>query len=167
MLSFKVFRVLSYVLIPVACFFGLMGLLILIPALANPSMWLILFLFASMVIYTFSCLKFLTRGIERNAPCKRSLKDWIRVNAYVCLVMGGMFFLNAIGILMLGPVGLQELVERAIESQPNLPEGMNVNFFASILKTIAGFMLAISILIISHVILCFSMLKKFGYLFRQ
>ena len=167
MKQLTIYRILTYILIPVACFFGLMGFLILIPALGNPPMWFMLFMFASLVIYTFSSLKFLSNGIERNAPCKTSLRDWIRVNAFVCLGMGALFFLNAVGIFMLGPVALQDFVERAMESQPNLPEGIDSGFFVSILRGVAGFMLVVSILILVHVILGFKMLKKFGHLFGQ
>ena len=80
--------------------------------------------------------------------------------------MGAMFLFNAIGIYMLGPIALREFVERAIESQPNLPEGINPDLFVSVIKGIAGFMLFVSIIILIHVILTFSMLKKFGHLFR-
>lgn len=163
--ALKIFRILSYIMIPIACLFGLMGFLILIPALMNPSMWLMLFLFASIVIYTFSSFKFLSSGIERNARCKPSLKDWIKVNAYVSLVMGGMFFINAIGILSLGPVALNDFVTQMIDSQPNLPKGIKPELIISILKTVAGFMLVASIIIVAHVILGLRMVKKFGHLF--
>lgn len=166
MKQLTLYRIFTYILIPIACFFGLMGFLILIPAIGNPPMWIMLFMFASLVIYTFSSLKFLTNGILRNAACKTSLRDWIRVNAFVCMGMGGLFFVNAIGIYMLGPVALQELVERAIETQPSLPEGVEPGIFVSILKAVAGFMLVVSLLILSHAILTFKMLRKFGHLFK-
>lgn len=165
MKQLTIYRILTYILIPIACLFGLMGFLILIPALGNPPMWIMLFMFASLVIYTFSSLKFLSSGIERNAVCKPSLRDWIRVNAFVCMGMGGLFFINAIGIYMLGPVALQEFVERAMESQPNLPEGIDSGIFVSLLKGVAGFMLVVSILILAHALLTFRILKKFGHLF--
>lgn len=165
MRSLKIFRILTYIMIPIACLLGLMGFLILIPALLNPSMWLMLFLFASIVIYTFSSFKFLTSGIERNTRCKPSLKDWIKVNAYVSLVMGGMFFINAIGILSLGPEALSDFVTQMIDAQPNLPKGIKPEFIISLLKTVAGCMLLFSIIIIAHVILALGMVKKFGHLF--
>lgn len=161
-----IYRILTYILIPIAAFFGFMGFLILIPAIGNPPMWLMLFLFASIVIYTIKSLKFLRSGIERNAACKPNLRDWIRVNAFVCLAMGAMFLFNAIGIYMLDTIALREFVEKTIESQPNLPEGINPDLFVSIIKGVAGFMLVVSIVILTHVILTFSMLKKFGHLFR-
>lgn len=167
MKQLTIYRILTYILIPVACFFGLMGFLILIPALSNPPMWFMLFMFASLVIYTFSSLKFLSNGIDRNAPCKPSLRDWIRVNAFVCLGMGALFFLNAVGIYILGPVALQDFVERAMESQPNLPEGIDSSLFISIIKGVAGFMLVVSILIVAHVIFTFKMLKLFVHVFQS
>lgn len=165
MRSLKIFRILSYIMLPIGALFGLITLITLIPALMNPSMWLMLFLFSSIVIYTFTSFKFLNNGIERNARCKPSLKDWIKVNAYVSLVIGGMFFINAIGILSLGPVALSDLVTQMIESQPNLPKGMRPDLIISLLKTVAGCMLVISIIVIAHVILTLGMLKKFGHLF--
>nr|WP_294997136.1 hypothetical protein [uncultured Sediminibacterium sp.] len=165
MLALKIFRILTYVLVPIACFFGLLDLLLLIPAMANPAMWLMLFLFAGIVIYTFSSLKFLRSGIERNARCKPSLKDWVKVNAYVSLALGSMFLVNSIGILSLGPVALNDLVTQMIDSQPNLPKGMDPDLLVSMLKGVAGFMLVTSVIILTHVILGLSMLKKFAHLF--
>jgi len=165
MRSLKIFRILSYLMLPIAGLFGLMGLLMLIPALVNPSMWLMLFMFASIVIYTFSSFKFLSSGIERNARCKPTLKDWIKVNAYVSLVTAGMFFINAIGILSLGPIALNDFVTQMIDAQPNLPKGIKPEILISLLKGVAAVMLVLGIIIIAHVILGLGMLKKFGHLF--
>ncbi len=165
MRALKIFRILSYIMLPIGGLFGLIALLTLIPALMNPSMWLMLFLFASVVIYTFTSFRFLNKGIERNARCKPSLKDWIKVNAYVTLGMGGMFFINAIGILSLGPVALSDFVTQMMEAQPNLPKGMKPDLMISLLKTVAGCMLVISVIVIAHVILALGMVKKFGHLF--
>ena len=165
MSSVKIFRILTYILLPIGFLFGLMCFLVLIPAIVNPAMWLMLFLFASIVIYTFSSFKFLTAGIDRNARCKPSLKDWIKVNAYVSMATGAMFLINAIGILTLGPVAMNDFVSQMIESQPNLQDGIKPEFFIGLLKTVAGFILITGMIIIAHVLLGFRMLKMFGHLF--
>lgn len=165
MFQFNLFRILTYVLVPISAFFGFMAVLMILPALANPPFLLVVFLCACMVIYVFSTLKFLTRGIERNTPCKPSLRDWIRVNAYVCMVTGFMIFLNSAGILMLGPVALRDFVTQALENQPNIPTGYDTEFFVGMIKIVAGCLLFISIILVIHIFINFRLMKTYRHVF--
>ena len=93
-----VFRILTFILLPIASLFGVMDLMILPSALANPAILLIVFVLAAFVIYTFTSLRFLTKGIDIGRPCKPSLRDWIRVNAFASSFMGIMFLMNALSV---------------------------------------------------------------------
>ena len=96
----KLYLVLSYILIPIALFFGFMDSILLISALANPSAMILVFAMACIVIYSFTSFKFLKLGIEREQIQTTKLKDWIKVNAYVSLLMFCLIFLNAVSILL-------------------------------------------------------------------
>lgn len=164
--STKLFRILTYVLLPVTGFFGLMGLLMLLPALANPGLLLIVFMLACMVIYNFSSIQFLQKAIDGGRRCKPSLRDWIKVNGYVSLAAGGMFFLNAASILFMGPVALQDFVGQALERQPGLPANMDPAFFIRLLKTVSVAILLIGAALVTHVIICFRLLKQYKAYFN-
>jgi hypothetical protein len=71
----KLYLVLSYILIPIALFFGFMDSILLISALANPSAMILVFAMACIVIYSFTSFKFLKLGIEREQIQTTKLKD--------------------------------------------------------------------------------------------
>lgn len=159
------FRILTFALLPIAVMFGCMDILFLISALANPALLLMVFALAAFVIYTFASLRFLNRGIDPNKPCHPSLRDWIRVNAYVSLFLGALFFLNAISILGMSDASLKQFIEQFRETQPNIPAMLTPAFFLSVLKGMAWFMLVVGIVLLTHIFLNFRILKLYAYLF--
>ncbi len=163
----SVYRVLTFILIPIAAMFGFMDLLFLISALANPAMLLIVFMFAAFVIYTFACLKFLGNGIDTGRPCKPSLRDWIKVNAYVSLFLGAMFFINANTILFMGETGLNNLIGQLRDAQPNMPARFSNAFFVTLLRGMSWFLLVVSIVLLTHIFLNFRVLKMYAHLFSE
>jgi hypothetical protein len=165
MKQLTLFRILTFILVPFAALFGFMDLLFLLSALANPALLLMVFVLAAFVIYVFASLKFLNRGIDANRPCAPSLRDWIRVNAYVSLFMGGLFFLNGTSILFMSDSNLNQFIHQFLETQPNIPAMLTPAFFLTILKTMAWFMLVVSVFLLTHIIIGFRLLKLYAYLF--
>lgn len=166
MKQLTIFRILTFILLPIAAMFGFMDLLFLFSALANPALFLMVFVLAAFVIYTFASLKFLTRSIDVEQPCKTSLRDWIRVNAFVSLFMGIMFFLNAVSIIFMGDTSLRQFVNQFRESQPNIPAMLTTDLFITIMKAVAYFMLFVGVVLVSHIMLNFKIMKQYGYLFE-
>ena len=70
----KWYTVLSYCLIPIALFFAFLDILILLSSLANPSVLIMVFIVACLVIYTFTSFKFLKKGIEPEQAQTKKLK---------------------------------------------------------------------------------------------
>jgi hypothetical protein len=161
-----IFRVLTFVLIPIAAIFGFIDILFILSALANPAFLLFAFILAAFVIYTFSSLKFLTKGIDISRPCKPSLRDWIRVNAYVSTFMGVMFLMNALSIFFTSDITLRQYLSHFLETQPNVPAMLNLELFLTIMKAMAWFMLVISLVLLTHIQLNFRLLKKYRFLFE-
>lgn len=161
-----IFRVLTFVLIPIAAIFGFIDILFILSALANPTFLLFAFILAAFVIYTFSSLKFLTKGIDINSPCKPSLRDWIRVNAYVSTFMGVMFLMNALSIFFTNDITLRQYLSRFLETQPNVPAILTFDLFLTIMKGMAWFMFVLSVALLTHIQLNFRLLKKYRFLFE-
>ena len=161
----SVFRILTFILLPIATIFGFMALLFLLTALANPAFLLIVFLFSCMVIYSFASLSFLSKGIETGRPCKPSLRDWIRVNAYVCIFIGVLFLMNSLSVFLMSQVSLRQIVVQMLETQPNIPATLNPDFFLRILKLVSGFMLFVSVILLAHIFINFKMLKRYNHIF--
>jgi len=161
-----IFRILSFVLIPFAALFGLLDILIILSALANPAFLLFAFILAAFVIYTFASLKFLTKGIDISRPCKPSLRDWIRVNAYVSTFMGVTFLMNALSIFFTSDVILRQYLSHFLETQPNVPTILTLDLFLTIMKGMAWFMFVLSLALLTHIQLNFRLLKKYRFLFE-
>jgi hypothetical protein len=165
MKQLTIFRILTFTLLPIAAMFGFFDLILLVSALANPAFLLVVFILAAFVIYTFSSLKFLTKGIDLNGPCKPSLRDWIRVNAYVSSFMGIMFLLNALSVFFTSDITLRQYLSQFLENQPNIPPMLNIELFMRIMKMVAYFMLFLSAVLLIHIILNFRIMKQYRHLF--
>jgi hypothetical protein len=167
MKQLTIFRIFSFILVPIAALFGIMALLMLLTALANPSLLLIVFIMAAFVIYTFTSLSFLTRGIDTGRPLKPGLRDWIRVNAYVAGFMGIMCLMNVVSLLFMSESDLREFVSKAIAAQPNVPPGLNENLFMTVMKIAAWFLGFVSIILLVHIRINFRLMKLYHHLFRE
>jgi len=167
MKQLTIFRILSFILVPIAALFGIMALVTLMTALANPSLLLVAFIFTAFVIYTFTSLSFLVKGIDTGRPLKPGLRDWIRVNAYVAGFMGIMCLMNVVSLLFMSESDLHEFVRKALAAQPNVPPMLNVELFVTVLKIAAWFMGFVSIVLLAHIRINFRLMKLYHHLFQE
>lgn len=162
----SLFRVLTFILVPFGALMGLVGLFALAMALANISALFSAFIMIAFTIYVFTSLTFLTKGIDMGRPMKHSLRDWIRVNAYVSGFMAIMSLVNVASIMIMSDASLQEFSEKFMQSQSNLPPMLNKSFFVSAIKAAAWFMGILSIILLIHIYLNFRLMKMYRNLFQ-
>ncbi|MEN9684432.1 MAG: hypothetical protein RLZZ28_218 [Bacteroidota bacterium] len=167
MKQLTLFRILTYTLLPIVALFGFLDMLVILGALANPAMLLFAFLLTSLIIYVFSSLKFLTKGIDLNRPCKPSLRDWIKVNAYVSAFMGTMFFMNSLSIFFMSTLSLRQFIAQVMESQPTMPPVLTIDLFTTIMRGMSYFMFLVSVVLLLHIAINFRLLKKYVHLFGE
>lgn len=162
----KLYIVLSYILLPIALFFGFMDSLLLLSALANPSALILVFAMACIVIYSIASFKFLKLGIEREQTQTSKLKDWIKVNAYVSLMMFSLIFLNAVSILISNDATLIGFIDEFLAQQSGLPPEFNSQFVLKIMRTAAYFLFVIGAVGILHIRMTLKLVKEYDYLFE-
>ena len=163
-----IFRILSFLLVPVALLFGLMGIIVLIMALSsNPALLILAFAMACFVIYVFASLYFLIYSISKEQPCKSSLKDWIKVNAYGSLFISVLFLMNASAVFFINDINLRQIISEMMEQQPEISGNISLDAFIRMFRIIAGLMFVISALSISHILIHFKLLKRYDYLFSK
>jgi hypothetical protein len=162
----KLYLVLSYILIPIALFFGFLDSLLVISALANPSAMILVFAMACIVIYSFTSFKFLKLGIEREQILTTKLKDWIKVNAFVSLLMFSLIFLNAVSILLSNDVILIKFIDEFLAQQSGLPPEMNSQFILKTLRVASYFLFVIGAVGILHIRMTLKLVKEYDYLFE-
>lgn len=162
----KLYLVLSYILLPIALFFGFMDSILVISALANPSAMILVFAMACIVIYSITSFRFLKLGIEREQIQTTKLKDWIKVNAYVSLLMFSLIFLNAVSILLSNDIILISFIDEFLAQQTGLPPGFNSQFVLKIMRIAAYFLFVIGAVGIVHIRMTLKLVKEYDYLFE-
>jgi hypothetical protein len=162
----KLYLVLSYILIPIALLFGFMDSVLIISALANPSALILVFAMACIVIYSFSSFKFLKLGIEREQILTTKLKDWIKVNAYVSLLMFCLIFLNAVFILLSNDAILISYLDDVLAQQYDKPPELNSLLLLKMLRIAAYFFFVIGAVGILHIRMTLKLVRDNDHLFE-
>lgn len=167
MQQITIFKIITFILVPIALLFGLIDLIMFMMALANPALLLIVFAMACFVIYVFASLRFLLQGISIERPCKASLKDWIKVNAYGTLFISSMFLLNSSAAFFINDINLTQMLGEMIDQQPELSGKVSLALFVKMFRVVSAIMFVLSILIIAHVLINFKLIKKYAHLFEK
>lgn len=159
------YRILTFILVPVAAFLSLFALMALFLALANPALLLGAFMLFCMIIYVFCSLKFLNKGINGKQACKPSLRDWIRVNAFVTIAFAILSLFQSTALL--SDAHLLNETMKAMPTQSNLPPGISASALRSIIIGTLYFMVILSSLLIIHIFMSFRLMKEYKFLFDE
>lgn len=163
--SLVVYRLISFILLPIAGLnaFGLIGL---IPAsLSNPPIILGVFIQFATIAYTITSFIFLTRGILAGQPQKPGLKDWIKVNAFVSVIFSALVIFCCL-VYFSSPTMQKAIVKNLDNLPPSYVEqvGGKANFIKQITTMLAGAGVFSAILFI-HILITFRLLKQHTQVF--
>ena len=160
-----IYRILSFLLLPMAILFSISVLFLLRTAFANPAMFLPLFLFACIAIYSFTSLNFLIKGIDGKKPLSVSSKDWIKVNAIVSIIFALLMIIQCI-LFLVRPEMLQEIIAQA---KMNAGDDFKMSdaAFESYMHITSYFFLVYAIVLFAHIVLSLHYIKKYRYIFRN
>ena len=162
----NIYRIVSYLLLPVGVLLGLATLVALFVALGNIAMLLSLFLTGATVIYIFSSFVFLKKGIEKGVVSKKFLKDLIKVNAYVTLFFAIMGVMQGIMVL-LNPAATKLLIENMLAMQPESTQALGAEKLMQVMKAVLYFMIVLGTLLLFHIGSTFKYLKQYPALFTE
>ncbi|MBI1780185.1 MAG: hypothetical protein HYR66_02295 [Sphingobacteriales bacterium] len=160
-----IYKVFTFILIPFATIFGLLAILMLLVALANPVLLLPLFMMVGFTIYTGCSSIFLFKGIINNQALKPSLKDWTKVNGYVSSAMGVMTLINTITLMNTSKAELRKYAKQMLAMQTTKPAGFDADSFIKMMSAMSWGLLAFAIILIIHLLYTFTFLKKYQHLF--
>ena len=165
MSQLTVYRIITYILLPFATLFALLTLVGLLVALANPQALLGVFFMACIVIYTFTSFSFLQK-IGPLKPAKPSLKDWIKVNAYVSVFFSTTIIIQTY-FFFHDPNIAKAFIEQFISAQ-----GSNASVavltpekIRAILNGVFEVFAAYAAVLLVHIFLTFRLLRQFASLF--
>ncbi len=165
MIALKIYKILSYILLPFAALFSLFALLALLVALANPIMFLPLFLLICVVLYVFSSFQFYQKAIVHTKSCKPFLRDFINVNAIVSIFFAASAIIQFIQIKT-NPSIIQKTFQQAIEiQQPKAPADV-LPMMEMVMNTTLYIMLFFAIVLLTHIVFTFRFMKLFKHTFN-
>lgn len=169
MAGLKIYRILTYILLPFALLLILNIAGSLVMSFGVPLLLLSNFILACLPIYIFTSSYFLLFGVFKAKNCKHSLKDWIKVNAYVAILFSVLMIMGCFAILMAinNPVLLTELMSKLnTQGMPGVTKQNNVQLI-QLLKTSVYIMLPFSIALLAHIIFTFKAIKLYGHVFDE
>ncbi len=169
MAGLKIYRILTFILLPFAFILLLNITAGLLTSLSNPLLLLSNFILACLPIYIFSSSYFLLFGVFKAKSCRHSLKDWIKVNAYVSIVFSLLMVTGSFAILVAlnNKVMLAELMAKiSTQAMPGMAS-QNANQLLQLLKTSVYIMLPFSIALLVHIVFTFKAIKLYGYVFDE
>ena len=158
-----IYRLLSFLLAPIAVLFSISALLLIGTALSNPAMLFPLFLIICIAIYSFASLHFLIKGIDGRKYLGKSSKDWLKVNAYACIIFA-LIIISEFFVFMLHPEILKQIITQAKNADASL--ALNQNDFQDFASKILYILLAYALVLCAHVLMSFQYIKQYGYLFQ-
>ena len=161
-MRFTIYKILTYILLPVAAYIGLVTLLTLLVALSNFNLLFSVFLCGATVIYVFSSFAFLRKGLLKNLAFKHSVKDLIKVNGYVAIALAVLGMIS--GLLLIVNPDVQKIVLESIKNM-NKDAVKAADFSPPCLTRALYLMVSFCTLLFIHVVLTFYYLRKNPHLF--
>ncbi|MBR2647335.1 MAG: hypothetical protein IKD55_00700 [Sediminibacterium sp.] len=158
-----IYRIFSFLMIPVALIFGLMGIIIFFMAIStNPAFLLMAFVLICYTIYCFTSLQFLIKVIIRQNTVSSSLKDWIKVNAYGAAFISVMFILSALQSFSTSDITLRQQLSTMLEAQPQLGKQISVDVLFRMFKGVSAFLLIVGSISLAHVFISFKLMRQYA-----
>jgi hypothetical protein len=157
------YKILSFLMIPIALLFGLMGVIIFFMAIStNPAFLLMAFALICYVIYCITCLQFLVKVLIQETMVKASLRDWIKVNAYGTAFIAAIFMISAVQSFNTSDITLRQQLSQMLETQPQLGAQISVDVLYTMFKSVSTFLFVVGAMSITHVIISFKLMKKYA-----
>jgi hypothetical protein len=164
-MKLTIYRILSFLLLPIAVLFTIAVLVFLRAAFANPAMFLPLFLLSCIAIYTFTAFNFLVQGIDGSKTLKQSARDWIRVNAIGSSIWALMLIATCIAFLV-QPGTLGDAVKQMKDNAGSDVQVSEADL-EKYLRITIYFFLVYAVVLLTHIIMSFQYLRSYGYLFHK
>ena len=164
-MKLTLYRIFSFLLIPMAIIFAIMVIFLIGTSFSNPSMLFPLFMIACIAIYSFAALRFLIKGIDGKKYLSRRFKDWLKVNAYVSIVFAVLMISECV-IFILHPSIMQQLVNEQMKTA-KMPAPISNEDIFRYLQVITYFFLAYAIVLFVRVLMSLHYTKLYNYLFQN
>jgi hypothetical protein len=162
----RFYRIINIIILPLAAYIGINVLLSIFASLTNPLLLLVSFIMVCIPLYAFTANYFYNRSIKLQQPSKPSLKDFIKVNAYVSIIFSVFMFFACLmaAAVLSNPDTMQQMLDQLEKSAPTpIPKAQLQQF----MKIFVYIFLPFSVLLTIHIIIILRLLKKYDHFFTS
>lgn len=168
MKSITIYKIFTYLLLPFALIMLLTFFPMLMAAFASPTALLPLFMLACIIIYIVCSYTFLQKGLVREMACKKSLRDWIKVNAYVSIAFVILMLAQISVLLSNSSETSKQLMDAFVmQSNGNVPPQLTTTLIQKMLNFIMYFMFIYSIILGVHIFITLRFIKLYNHIFSK
>ena len=164
-MKLTIYRIFTYLLLPVAFLFCITIVMLLSVLFSNAEALLLLLFSTCIVYYTFATLRFLKSGIDSNRTFNATTKTRIRFTAIVSIVFGLLSFSQYV-TLFIKPVILDNVMNQ-LPGESLKAVHLTQEELIKYLKIILAFMLAYTVILLVHIAITFEYLKLYSFLFSD
>jgi hypothetical protein len=126
--------------------------------MGNPAAFLPVFLTGATVIYIATSFAFLVKAIDGKGTVKASLKDWIRVNAFVALFFSMLMLVQSV-VLLQQPALLQQAMEQAAQQAKWAGAAASEDSFKNSMRVVLVCMALLGVAVQIHVFGSFRLMR--------
>ena len=165
MFGLTIYKILSFILLPIGALLGLVGLFGIISGLGNPYLLLSSAITICTCIYIFASFLFVYNSLINNKQSNSSLKDWIKVNAYVALFISSSCIIDFV-TLKSKPSLINDFTKQMNTMTKSLPpEAMTM--MPQIINSVLYFLLVFGLILFVHITFSLSLIKTKAHLFEE
>lgn len=162
----KIYNILSYVIYIIAIFILIIMLPMLLVAFSNPIFLVSLFIFACIVIYSFVTFKFNKNTVQSKLSSSKTIKAWININGFITGIFAFQLLFGAY-LVFQSPHQTMLQVDSfynqfSTMTKVTLP---SKDIMHNMMKAMIIVYCIYGIILLSHVIMSFYLMKKYKGLF--
>lgn len=159
-----VYKILTYLLVPVGLLFALTTTLLFAAAIQNPQLLLGLFMIACTGIYLLVSFYVVVAGINQNKQVGATAKKWLIANGIVTAVYTAIMFFTCVSLAG-SQANMDNFISMFVDTIKQ-PETITQAEILQILKTSINIAMVLALILLIHTILSFRMLKTYPDLFE-
>jgi len=153
------YRIISYILLPIAALFGFMGLLMLILALSNPAIMIPTLIIMVIVVYIILSFIFFMKAVENGKKCKPTLRKWITATGIIAGLFSFTTLFNCIA-LFYAPDQIKTTIDQSMAMQKNMP-AISSDLMVKVFKGVLYFMVFFATTLIIHVYETLKLIRQY------
>ena len=165
MFGLTIYKILSFILLPIGALLGLMGLFGIISGLGNPYLLLIAFITLCTSIYIFSSFLFVYNSLMRDKQSNPTLKDWIKVNAYVSLFISSSCIIDFV-TLKSKPSLIKDTINQMMAMKKSFPPEF-ISMIPQLINFVLYFFLVFGLILFLHITYSLTLIKTKRHYFEE